>query len=483
VPLATTPAWSGFGGDAQHTAVAPASPQPLTRIRWKAKVDLAPVLVDNELTIHYGSPMITKANTVVVPTRISATGGFEVEAYAGATGAHVWTLATDYTAPVNADFSWTPPLPASLTAGNALAVAGAGGTVIFRSNANSATGASRRVAFYGTSRWAAHRSAYDSAVQITTPLTAAADGSVYFGFSVNGSTPTPLRSGIARIDAHGHGSWVSAATAAGEPGGATVALNSAPALSPDGSVLYEAVNGSTGVLVSLAATTLQPKAHVTLIDPVSGQPSRLSPDSSASPTVGPDGDVYFGVLETPALSHDDRGWLLHFNAGLTLQKITGSFGWDSTVSLIPASSVPSYTGSSPYLVVSKYNNYDGLGPHGDGHNQVALLDPRTSQTDPYASVQTMKPVETVLSPLQFPGGAPGAKYEWCINSAVVDPVTGSVIANSEAGVLYRWDLVHRKLAESIRLNAPRPEAYTPTVIGPDGTVYAINDSTLYAIGS
>jgi hypothetical protein len=26
------------------------------------------------------------------------------------------------------------------------------------------------------------------------------------------------------------------------------------------------------------------------------------------------------------------------------------------------------------------------------------------------------------------------------------------------------------------------EAYTPTVIGPDGTVYAINDAVLYAIG-
>ena len=50
------------------------------------------------------------------------------------------------------------------------------------------------------------------------------------------------------------------------------------------------------------------------------------------------------------------------------------------------------------------------------------------------------------------------------------------------GVLYRWDLASNRLAEQIRLNAPRPEAYTPTVIGPDGTVYAINNSTLYAVG-
>ena len=36
--------------------------------------------------------------------------------------------------------------------------------------------------------------------------------------------------------------------------------------------------------------------------------------------------------------------------------------------------------------------------------------------------------------------------------------------------------------KKIRLNRPQPEAYTPTVIGPDGTVYAINNATLYAIG-
>ena len=35
---------------------------------------------------------------------------------------------------------------------------------------------------------------------------------------------------------------------------------------------------------------------------------------------------------------------------------------------------------------------------------------------------------------------------------------------------------------TLDLNRPRPEAYTPTLVGPDGTVYAINNATLYAIG-
>src|SRR5262249_47737771 len=259
-----------------------------------------------------------------------------------------------------------------------------------------------------------HRSVYNNAVHITTPLTAGPDGSVYFGFSVTGATPAHLSSGIARIDSHGHATWISAAAAARDPTVTGVAINCAPALSPAGTSVYITVTSPTdGILVGLNATTLKPRFHVVLKDPVSGLPALISPSSSASPTVGPDGDVYYGVLEKPFPTHDDRGWLLHFNATLTRTKIPGSFGWDNTVSVLPARTVPGYHGTSPYLLVSKYNNYFRLGPHGDGHNEVAVLDPRSSQQDPYASVRTMKAVQTVLSPVQVPREPPGAEYEWC----------------------------------------------------------------------
>jgi hypothetical protein len=237
-----------------------------------------------------------------------------------------------------------------------------------------------------------------------------------------------------------------------------------------------------GILVGLDATTLQPRFHVLLKDPVSGRPAMISSDSSASPAVGPDGDVYYGVLENPFPSHDGRGWLLHYDATLTQTKIPGSFGWDSTPSVLPARAVPGYRGTSPYLLVSKYNNYLGFGPYGDGHNEVAVLDPRASQKDPYANVQVMEAVQAVLSPVHVSGEPAGARYEWCINSAVVDPADDSVMVNSEDGTLYRWDLGRNTLAEKIRLNPPQPEAYTPTLIGPDGTIYAIDNATLYAVG-
>ena len=98
----------------------------------------------------------------------------------------------------------------------------------------------------------------------------------------------------------------------------------------------------------------------------------LPDDGTASPTVGPDGDVYFGVLESTFGAHNARGWLLHFNSTLATQSAPGGFGWDNTPSIVPAAMVPSYAGSSTYLLMSKYNDYISAG--GGGYNQVAILD-------------------------------------------------------------------------------------------------------------
>jgi hypothetical protein len=477
--------WAGFAGNAQHTAVATVRSQHFKRIRWRVNVDLNPVLDLKDLLIHYGSPMITAANTVLVPTRISAKAGFRVVAYSGNNGVRRWSLNTDYRLPAFTGAlrgTWTPPLPAVLTRGKTLAVAGAGGIVLLREHVNSAVGAVHRLVFYGAAQWRAHRSTYDKAVHITTPLTAGPDGSLYFGFTVTGATPAHLSSGIARIDAHGHATWISAAAAAPRRGVTGVAFNCAPALSPSGTTVYITITSPTrGILAGLNAATLRPRFHAVLRDPVSGQPAAISPSTSASPVVGPDGDVFYGVVENPFPSHDDRGWLLHYNATLTRTKIPGSFGWDNTPSVLPARADPRYHGRSPYLLVSKYNNYL-IGPHGNGHNEMAVLDPRSSQKDPYSSARVMKAVQTILSPVHQPSTPAGARYEWCINSAVVDLADDSVIVNSEDGILYRWDLAHNRLAEKIRLNSPRGEAYTPTIIGPDGTVYAINNARLYAVG-
>jgi hypothetical protein len=86
----------------------------------------------------------------------------------------------------------------------------------------------------------------------------------------------------------------------------------------------------------------------------------------------------------------------------------------------------------------------------------------------------MAAVLTIPSPVE---------KEWCVNSAAVDPFSKSVLANNEDGDLYRWDLTSNQLIESIALTTIQTgEAYTPTVIGVDGTVYAINHGVLFAVG-
>jgi hypothetical protein len=288
---------------------------------------------------------------------------------------------------------------------------------------------------------------------------------------------------VARIAPDGTSMWVSARKLAGTPQSSHVALSCAPAISPDGKTAYVAVlAGTRPELVGFSAVTLHPRYRHALRDPQMHLRATLFESSSATPTVGPDGDVYYGVLGTDIFRHDDRGWLLHFDRTLSHSKVPGSFGWDQTASVVPAASVPSYTGSSSYLLVSKYNNYN-LGPHGDGRNEIALLDPHAKQKDRFSRVTVMREVRTVLSPNHPPGTPDGTRYEWCINSIAVDPVTGSAIANNEDGHLYRWDLDSGLLTESIQLNQPRGQAYTETVVGPDGTSYAIEDATLYAVGS
>jgi hypothetical protein len=139
--------------------------------------------------------------------------------------------------------------------------------------------------------------------------------------------------------------------------------------------------------------------------------------------------------------------------------------------------VPSYQGPSSYLVATKYNHYIGLG--GDGQNKIAILDPNITQTDPVTQASVMKEVLTMLGPT--PDSAGGVK-EWCINTMAVDLATKSVLANNEDGKLYRWDLTANALSQAVVLTAGLGEAYTTTVVGPDGKVYATNNATLFAVG-
>jgi hypothetical protein len=473
-------AWSNFGGDAQHTSVSARPSQSLTNILWQTPVDLQPQYSGSNLLIHYGSPLVTAANTVLLPLKTGAAGGFSVEARQSVTGTLLWSLSSDYVLPPSR--GWTPPFGPALTSGPRVYLPGIGGTVLYRDQPDSAAGAEGRIAFYGLANYRSDPQAYNASVVINTPITSDSAGNIYFGFVVSGSTPLQLQSGIARISASGEGRWIPASIAAGDAGITQVAYGSAPALNAGGDTLYVAVsNGSAGYLVALNSVTLAPVAAVRLKDPKSGMDAFLNDSGSASPTVGLDGDVFFGVLERPLGTNHYRGWLLHFDSLLGQAKTPGSFGWDTTASLVPSSAVPSYSGASSYLLMTKYNDYSNPGVGGSGLNKLAILDPNATQTDPTTGAAVMNEVLTIVGPTPNPPLA-GVR-EWCINSAAVDPATKSVLANNEDGKLYRWDLTTNTLSEQIVLTAGLGQAYTPTVIGSDGVVYAINNATLFAVGS
>ncbi len=481
--------WSGYGHDAQHGTISAVASQPLNRILWQTPVDLNPQYTDGELAIHYGSPAITRSNTVIVPVKTGAAGGFEVKALTGATGTANWTRTTDYILPPH---NWTPSFSTVLTPKNRLYFPGAGGTVYYCDTPDTTNHSPiiGQIAFYGLANYNNKTNAYVKNVFINTPITSDRYGNIFFGFQVTGSTPLNLKSGIARIDYNGSGTWIAAASAAADKAINKVVMNCAPALGNDHKTLYIAVstrNEGSGYLVALDSRTLAPLAKVHLQDAKNpGKSATLSDNGTASPTVGPDGDVYFGVLENPVPSNHDRGWLLHFNSALTQSKIPGAFGWDDTASIVPAVMVPSYHGGSHYLLITKYNNYADPGLGGDGVNKIAIIDPQNSMADPISgATNVMQEVLTIAGPTpdaEFTNTLPNAVHEWCINSAAIDPFTKSVLANNEDGKMYRWDLTSNTLSETITLTSGLGEAYTPTIIGVDGTVYAINNATLFAIG-
>ncbi len=475
--------WAGHGGNPSHTAMSPFPARKLDTILWTAPVDLNPRYSGNSLLIHYGQTSITNQNVVITSVKQNLNDGFKIRAYRS-TGAAIWTENTDYSVPPQ---SWIPSCSPTLVYTRGIlsdpmvAYPMGGGRVAFRS-AHNPTATPVVHAFYGNASFTNNPNPYLSNVKICTPLTTSSDGSIFFGFTVLGGNPSNLTSGLGKIDKDGNGSWISAVALSGDNGVNQVKFNCAPAVDTKNQNLYITTNAGSfgrGFLTRVNPNTMQVLSRVRLLDPRNGNDAPIDNEGTSSPLIGPDGDVYQGVL--PGNNHC-RGVLLHFSSDLSQTKIPGAFGWDDTPSIVPSYMVGGYTGTSKYLLFCKYNNYAGCG--GTGANRVAIVDPNATQTDAILALPTMKVIDSLLCPTvddDFPG-SPEAVREWCVNSAAVDVPKSSIIVSAEDGILYRWNLQTHSITEQIRLTPGIGEAYTPTSIGPDGRVYAIANATLFAIG-
>ena len=97
--------WAGHGRSPQHDGLADVGAQALGQVRWQTPVDLAPQYVGT-LPAH---PLRLAArdpkNTIVVPVKTGATGGFRVDGRTASTAPLLWTHPTDYVLPPH---NWTP---------------------------------------------------------------------------------------------------------------------------------------------------------------------------------------------------------------------------------------------------------------------------------------------------------------------------------------------------------------------------------------
>jgi hypothetical protein len=221
------------------------------------------------------------------------------------------------------------------------------------------------------------------------------------------------------------------------------------------------------------------------VDPATNEPppARVLDDSSSTPTVAPDGSVFYGSYSA---YNYGQGHMLHFSAtGDFLNSF--NFGWDNTPSIFPH--------GATYSVIFKNNHYAGGSYCTDpnwcpaARTNADLLGPESffvTQFDPHLNIEwsfqntntnscTRNPDGTITCVSDHPNG-----FEWCVNAAVVD-ANGVVYANSEDGNLYaigQGGIMIQNIFQQLALGA----AYTPASMDGSGRIYSQNDGHLFVVG-
>lgn len=513
---ASAQGWFCYGGNAQHSGIFNGTTQSAALIKWQTPIDDDPAIYGTVVYAHFAAPTVSPTNTVVYALRRTVGSNYDnwsVIGKAAATGKTVWQVNTDFSAVelVQANTGWTSVFPMTLfqstsSTARGMACAAAGGTVMVRKSADLASSTTSRLVFYTTvSDYNTNASKY-APIKIDTPITADASGNLFFGYQVTGSIPSSLSAlgtgGIAEINANTGKAIYKSVTSMGINQNLNrPAINAAPALTTDGKYIYVGLcdgGNNTPYLAKLATKDLSTSESVRLLDPyATGQDVILLDSSTASPMIGPDGNVFYGVFRN-GWAGESHGWMLQYNQNLSGTDASGkaypvgAFGWDDTAVIVPSTIVPTYNGKAKYLILTKYNNYGdwySSDPAANGTNKVAILDPtsnslsRDRMSPAPVGIPVMNEIITVQGVTKNPNTNLPGVCEWCINSAAIDVARKSAIVNSEDGHMYRWSFVSNSLVENIPLEEPTSEAYTMTAIGPDGTMYVINDCELFAIGS
>lgn len=207
------------------------------------------------------------------------------------------------------------------------------------------------------------------------------------------------------------------------------------------------------------------------VDPTTNAKASFAPSdqSTASPTVLPDGSVLYGSNDA---YNYGRGHLLHFDAqGNYLNSYT--FGWDITAGY--------FQHGGTWSIVVK-DNREATPAYCTFNNPVCTPEPAgpyyITQLDPNMNVEWSFQNTTIDQ--NHPNG-----YEWCVNAPVID-ANGIVYATSEDGHVYSIPQGHsgvfKQWKQKIFLLEAVGAAYTPMSIGEHGEEYSQNNGHLFAIG-
>ena len=225
------------------------------------------------------------------------------------------------------------------------------------------------------------------------------------------------------------------------------------------------------------------------VDPATNEPppGRVLDDSSSTPTIAPDGSIFYGAYSRYNWA---QGHMFHFSANGDFLNAF-NFGWDNTPAIYPH--------GGTYSVIFKNNHYGGagFGSYCDDPNwcpdrsnpNASLLGPEqyfVSQFSPSLNIEwnfqntntqscTRNPDGTLTCVSDHPNG-----FEWCVNAAVVD-ANGVVYANSEDGNLYaigQGGTLNQRIFQQLAIGA----AYTPASMDNNGRIYSQNDGHLFVVG-
>ncbi len=234
------------------------------------------------------------------------------------------------------------------------------------------------------------------------------------------------------------------------------------------------------------------------VDPGTNEPGpgRVLDDSSASPTVAPDGTILFGAYTRYNYA---QGHLMQFSpTGQFLNAF--NFGWDSTVAIFPHGGTYSIVTKNNHYNVGSYCNTPGPpttpfncgftagNPDRTGTNPASPEAFFVSQLSPTLDIEWSFQNNNTLSCSRNPAGTVTCvddgthphSFEWCVNAPVVDS-RGVVFANSEDGFLYAINQ-GGTMAQSIFQQLNLGAAYTPASLGGDGKIYSQNDGRLFVVG-